>query len=68
MLLYQLDGWIFKDNVRKFILLDYDYIGAPWLNNPAAPDCHVGNGGVSFRKISKFIDICKNIDKKYLSN
>ena len=65
MLLYQLDGWIFKDNLRKYIMLDYDYIGSPW--KAGTFDCKiesVGNGGVSFRKIQTFIDICKSIQEK----
>lgn len=60
MFLYQLDGWIFYDNVRKFQILGYDYIGSPWVANTfGCPNESVGNGGVSFRKIRTFTEICK---------
>lgn len=32
LLVYQLDGFVFEDNLEYFISLNYDYIGAPWLN------------------------------------
>lgn len=63
MLIYQLDGWIFKNDLNRFIKMDYDYIGAPWKQSLAIPRT-VGNGGVSLRKISKFIEICKWLDPK----
>lgn len=63
MLIYQLDGWIFENDLNRFIKMDYDYIGAPWKQSLAIPRT-VGNGGVSLRKISKFIEICKWLDPK----
>lgn len=64
MFLYQLDGWIFKDSIKKFELMDYDYIGSPWMPNvEGCPFESVGNGGVSFRKIQTFIDICGRLDE-----
>lgn len=56
ILVYQLDAWVFSDELEKWCGMDYDYIGAPW--------CHmcgilcngnrmfVGNGGLSLRRIS----------------
>ncbi len=32
ILIYQLDAWIFKDDLKKWCNKNYDYIGAPWLN------------------------------------
>lgn len=32
LLIYQLDGFVFEDNLKYFINLNYDYIGAPWIN------------------------------------
>lgn len=64
MFLYQLDGWIFSDNFDYFIEQNYDYYGSPWkAGNFEFSNDSVGNGGVSLRKISKFIEICKNINK-----
>lgn len=63
MLVYQLDCWVFADNLEYFISLDYDYIGAPWFeidtkaNTAKTTKC--GNGGFSLRRIDKFIELCK---------
>lgn len=61
MFLFQLDGWIFRDELDIWCNKDYDYIGAPWFikdtNQMLSPS---GNGGVSLRKISTFISILKN--------
>jgi hypothetical protein len=35
--------------------LEYDYIGAPWVNQM------VGNGGFSLRRKSKMIEICNSV-------
>lgn len=58
MCIYQLDAWIFEDNLKYFCDLDYDYIGAPhlWNGNSAK----IGNGGLSLRKISALIKACEN--------
>jgi hypothetical protein len=32
MLIYQLDAWIFKDELIDWCLKDYDYIAAPWMD------------------------------------
>lgn len=32
ILIYQLDAWIFQDDLVKWCLKNYDYIGAPWLD------------------------------------
>ena len=63
MLVYQLDCWVFEDNLDYFIKLGYDYIGAPWfivdpnLKKMVLDKC--GNGGFSLRRIDKFIEVCK---------
>lgn len=82
-LVYQTDGYCIGGNLKEFINMDYDYIGAPiiaenarWFNVPA-----IGNGGVSLRKVEtmiettnpngEFIKECKDdIDRhnKYNSN
>lgn len=64
MLIYQLDGWIFKNEIDKFVKLDYDYIGSPWRAgiNSLTHNEMVGNGGISLRKIETFINICTNLD------
>ena len=66
ILIYQLDAFVFSDQLSYFCKLDYDYIGAPWLygqfNYIDDSHCiwHVGNGGLSLRKVSSFIRILED--------
>jgi hypothetical protein len=61
-LIFQSDTQIcstYKNNIYKFIDMNYDYVGAPWGNT-------VGNGGLSLRKKSKMLEIInKCSDRKY---
>lgn len=76
MLIYQLDAFIFYDNIYYFCQLGYDYYGAPWIPGTVAHTpidsklLYVGNGGFSLRKISTFInwtkDYAKTIDEVFL--
>lgn len=56
MLVYQLDCWVFNDELEYWCNLGYDYIGAPffvkWFSDRGL---FVGNGGFSLRKISSMI-------------
>lgn len=68
MLIYQLDAWVFRDELKYWCEKNYDYIGAPifWAYNSKSFTTKVagiGNGGFSLRKISyclKMIDLPKN--------
>lgn len=57
ILVTQTDVVIFKDELQKWIDLEYDYIGAPWIfkNKSGETSYFVGNGGVSLRKIKSFL-------------
>ena len=63
MLLYQLDAFVFCDELSEFCDMGFDYIGAPWISGQILHrhdgNClwYVGNGGFSLRKISSFIHI-----------
>ncbi len=59
ILIYQTDAILLKDNIDDF--LEYDYIGAPWRNDSREKQNEKtgGNGGLSLRKRSKMIEICK---------
>lgn len=63
ILIYQLDAFVFSDRLIEFCQLNYDYIGAPWLEGlyyPASLErClwYVGNGGFSLRKVSSILYI-----------
>lgn len=61
ILVYQLDAFVFKENLKEFCDLGYDYIGAPWVDgvffqkNLEENMWYVGNGGLSLRKVKSFI-------------
>lgn len=72
MLIYQLDCYLFKNEISKWCDKGYDYIGGPILSTDCGWDTvkksmkkngkevwhpYVGNGGFSLRKISTFKEI-----------
>jgi hypothetical protein len=65
ILIYQEDSFIFNDNIVEFI--EYDYIGAPWIENVLP--IRVGNGGLSLRTKQIMLDIIETIsnDKNLLN-
>lgn len=57
ILIYQLDAFVFRDELEHWCNQGYDYVGAPWMNidKDEPEDINswvVGNGGLSLRKIS----------------
>lgn len=57
MFVYQLDAYIFYDDLESWCVKGYDYVGAPWFEEyGTAEEGHklwaVGNGGLSLRKVS----------------
>ena len=68
MLIYQLDAFVFSDELEKFCRMDYDYIGAPVSRNVTvwcALDKRIGNGGFSLRKVRSCYDLCKRRDEVF---
>lgn len=63
MLIYQLDAWVFRNELEYWCQQDYDYIGAPWFegfgnSNENSPLMKInGNGGFSLRKIPTMINL-----------
>lgn len=62
MLIYHLDAWVFRDELKDWCDKGYDYVGAPWFNEESEENKLsfvniVGNGGLSLRKISFCIDV-----------
>jgi hypothetical protein len=60
ILFYELDAWVFRDELEYWCNKNYDYIGAPWLegwNNAkqGAKVIGIGNGGFSLRKVSSHL-------------
>jgi len=64
LLTYELDAFVFRDDLLLWCEKSYDYIGAPWFvgyNNPIpnAPFQGVGNSGFSLRKVKPIQHILK---------
>lgn len=58
LLIYQLDAFVFKDELDLFCNMNFDYIGAP-LKGGDWGVFHVGNGGLSLRNIRKSLYMAK---------
>lgn len=58
ILLYQLDAYVFTDELDHWCSRGYDYIGAPWFDYFATAAegklYTVGNGGLSLRRVAYF--------------
>ena len=68
MLYYELDAWVFTDQLKFWCGKGYDYVGAPWFEGwHEAKDTSkiigVGNGGFSLRNIQKALTILRRIKK-----
>ena len=70
MLIYQLDCYLFKDEIKQWCDKGFDYIGGPIISTECGWDTVkkakngkekwvplVGNGGLSLRKIETFLEI-----------
>jgi len=62
MLIYQLDAYVFRDDLLYWCTKGYDYIGAPWFENYGSHESgdklwECGNGGFSLRRTSKILKI-----------
>jgi len=62
MLIYQLDAWVFRDELDYWCQKGFDYIGAPlfWCisaNNFSTDVFGVGNGGFSLRRIQYCLNL-----------
>lgn len=64
ILIYQLDAWAFTDDLNKICADKYDYIGAPWIDRNGRCMKYAGNGGFSLRKVSTFIRVISDCEKK----
>jgi hypothetical protein len=56
LLLYQLDAYVFSDELESWCLRGYDYVGAPWVGDKSGleksgPLTGVGNGGFCLRNV-----------------
>lgn len=65
MLIYQLDAWVFRDELSEWCAKGYDYIGAPWFSKSWMFSSRrklfsVGNGGFSLRRVRACIDVLEH--------
>jgi hypothetical protein len=68
ILIYQLDCFVFRDELMFWVEKGYSYIGAPWFVGNSSDESvseffGVGNGGFSLRNIKDSISVLKS-DKK----
>ena len=73
MLIFQLDAWVFEDSLLEWCNKGYDYIGAPWIDEPTPGKTsalipftklcinQVGNGGLSLRRVSTHLRIARRL-------
>jgi hypothetical protein len=61
ILIFQLDAYIFKNELEYWCAKGYDYIGAPWMDTTTKQFIGVGNGGFSLRKVDSAIRITKRM-------
>lgn len=70
MLIYQLDAYVFRDELDFWCTQKYDYIGAPvhdFILDNHSPKIPIAtlNGGLSLRKVSSAISILKSFNFIY---
>lgn len=67
ILIYQLDAWVFKDELEYWCEKAFDYIGAPWfadwINGNSKEFIQGGNGGFSLRKVSSCLKFLKRVER-----
>lgn len=69
ILIYQLDCFVFKDDLIFWVERGFSYIGAPWFKNSIACISNefefegVGNGGFSLRNVKDCIKVLKSNKK-----
>ena len=65
LLFYELDCWVFSDQLEYWCKRGWDYIGAPWFSGYETGDsdqiCGVGNGGFSLRNNKSSLRMARRI-------
>lgn len=65
MLIYQLDGWVFRDELDLWCAKGYEYIGGPFFMKDGKHDLPVvGNGGVSLRRVEAMLRVLNGTERK----
>lgn len=68
LLTYELDAWVFRDELLYWCDKGYDYIGAPWFEGYGEPGekkeiIGVGNSGFSLRNVSSCQKIWQRLER-----
>lgn len=66
ILIYQLDAWVFRDELEYWCKQGYHYIGAPWSHKDKQGNVMiggVGNGGFSLRHVEKSLEVLDEAKK-----
>lgn len=71
ILICQTDVYVFNDELDKWVDLNYDYVGAPWMVKIYIKKLgnlfnHVGNGGFSLRKVKTFYNLIKENQQLFI--
>lgn len=65
LLTYELDAYVFTDELQYWCNKGYDYIGAPWFEGLASPVSDtiigVGNSGFSLRNVQSCLRLLKRV-------
>lgn len=64
ILFYELDAWVFRNDLQNWCKRGFDYIGAPWTGTHLYKDkpiVGVGNGGFSLRNVKSSIKLLKKL-------
>ena len=65
ILFYELDAWVFRDDLVFWCSRDFDFIGAPWFEGDFAGNSTniigTGNGGFSLRNTASSLRLLKRI-------
>ncbi|HEX9732491.1 MAG TPA: DUF5672 family protein [Thermoanaerobaculia bacterium] len=67
VLVHQLDALVLAADLERWCAAPYDYVGAPWLKDPRAPEkgfSRVGNGGLSLRRVDACLRVLET--RRYL--
>ena len=66
ILFYELDAWVFRNELEYWCDKEYDYVGAPWFEGWGKTTSDkiigVGNGGFSLRNIQSSIRILRRVE------
>jgi hypothetical protein len=60
ILFYELDAWVFSDELAYWSKKNYDYVGAPWVREDAAHNLKFipgQNGGFSLRRVKSYLKV-----------